>query len=338
MNKPILAVYGAHRSVQQVSDTILNQLDILYYAFGVIKNAEIHFTYPEDIATLHSIRERHPDLKIVLSVGGGGCGDEVTQSLQIPGGFEKTIDSMVSAVIENGFDGIDLDWEFPTVSGHPEERMQHHEMLRGLRERLDATGRHYLVTVAVPSGEWAFRITALEQSHVYLDYVNIMTYDMTNHRYTSHHTAPYDTSVSVDHAGGSAYNSICVFKNHGVPGEKILIGGAFYSKKWTNITGVSDGLASPVGQPCQYGPGIMDILENYVDQQGFKRFWDDSAKAPYLYDGNTFLTYDDMTSLKYKCEMVLNEHIAGIMAWELSGDRCQEILPFMRSELSHRAG
>ena len=89
------------------------------------------------------------------------------------------------------FDGIDLDWEYPNTTLHPEERHLHTEMLRMLREKLDALDRKYYLSVAVPDCEWTFRITELDESQKYLDYINVMTYDMNRRDCTSHHAAPY---------------------------------------------------------------------------------------------------------------------------------------------------
>lgn len=333
MNKPILAAYCAHGGITLVSDETLKDLDIIYYAFGVVEGHEIVFNYPEDLKKISEIRKKHPHLKIILSIGGGGCGKVMSAAVATDESFNALVDGMFHALLTYHFDGIDLDWEFPNVKSPRNERHLHSEVFRILRQKMDATGKKYYLTSAVPDSEWTFSITELDKSHIYLDYINIMTYDMSNKEYTSHHCAPYPAKGNSSDTGRSVYAAIKAFEKHSIPKEKIIIGAAFYSKKWDGVTGGENGLKAPVESDVQYGPSISSLEDNYVDKNGFVRYWDDEAKAPFLYDGNVFLTYDDTISIGYKCEMVVNEDIAGMMVWELAGDKRQILLPYMRKRM-----
>jgi len=64
------------------------------------------------------------------------------------------------------------------------------------------------------------------------------------------------------------------------------------------------------------------LTRDFINKQGFKRLWDDAAKAPYLWnaDSATFITYDDPESLKAKAEFVKSYRLGGIMYWEHSHD------------------
>ncbi len=57
-----------------------------------------------------------------------------------------------------------------------------------------------------------------------------------------------------------------------------------------------------------------------MNKNGYIRYWDEVAHAPYLFNGDNFITYEDEDSLKYKCYLVKKWKIAGIMAWEYSYD------------------
>ena len=99
---------------------------------------------------------------------------------------------------------------------------------------------------------------------------------------------------------------------------------------------MKNGLAAATEAPVAYGPGITALEEEYINKNGFRRYWDETACAPYLYNGDTFITYDDEESIKKKCELILEEDIGGIMVWELGGDRKQTLLPLMRKWLGNR--
>ena len=159
---------------------------------------------------------------------------------------------------------------------------------------------------------------------------------MTDFHFTSHHTAPYSSTKGGNYTARSVKNSIDIFKAKGIPPEKIIVGAAFYSKKWSGITGGENGLAAATEAPVAYGPGITALEEEYINKNGFRRYWDETACAPYLYNGDTFITYDDEESIKKKCELILEENIGGIMVWELGGDRKQTLLPLMRKWLGNR--
>ncbi len=54
----------------------------------------------------------------------------------------------------------------------------------------------------------------------------------------------------------------------------------------------------------------------------FTRYWDDQVKCPYLLGNtiNTFVTYDDPESLRYKAQYVKDHNAKGIIIWEITGD------------------
>lgn len=330
MKKPILAAYCVHNSIQQIKDETIKVLDTIYYAFGSVIDKDIVIQHPEDMEKIEAIKKVKPDIKVILCVGGGGCGPKMSEAVADERDFLRLIDRMIEEMLKYGFDGIDLDWEYPNTTLHPEERHLHTEMLRMLREKLDALDRKYYLSVAVPDSEWTFRITELDESQKYLDYINVMTYDMNRRDCTSHHAAPYSADET---KYASAFSAVKRYKRHNVPSEKIIIGGAFYSKKWTNIISDGNGLNVLVDEPIKYGPNYFQLKENYINKNGYKKYWDDEAKAPFLYNGGEFITYEDEESIGYKCEIVINEDIHGIMVWEFNGDKEQTLLPFMRKRL-----
>ena len=88
------------------------------------------------------------------------------------------VKSAVQFMTENGFDGMDIDWEFPGPSDSA------HFTTLSLRSHLDiqgaTDGQHYLLTIAAPAGQSNFKNIQLSQIYPYLDWINLMTYNFTS--------------------------------------------------------------------------------------------------------------------------------------------------------------
>src|SRR5271155_14998 len=135
------AGYATHSQNYAVADIPADQLTHVIYAFAnVSKTGEcvassLHED-DENFADLRQLKEKHKHLKTLISVGGAN------QSLNFPpatansGARQKLAQSCVQFMNANGFDGIDIDWEFPAGS----EKQDFTELLRELRQQLDALG------------------------------------------------------------------------------------------------------------------------------------------------------------------------------------------------------
>jgi hypothetical protein len=102
--------------------------------------------------------------------------------------------------------------------------------------------------------------------------------------------------------------------------SKIVIGAAFYGKIWENVPDTSNGLY----QPAKFKSTIhyKKLVSDFTASTGFNYYWDDVAKAPYLYNPiqKLFVTYDDKRSVQTKTQYVIDKKLSGIMFWQLMGD------------------
>ena len=105
-----------------------------------------------------------------------------------------------------------------------------------------------------------------------------------------------------------------------MPAEKLIVGVPFYARVWREVKGGGDGLGREAGTVGTGGPGYGELAESYIDKNGFRRYWDDAGKAPYLFDGNCFISYDDGESLRAKTDYVKEKGLGGIMFWEYGCD------------------
>ena len=92
-------------------------------------------------------------------------------------------------------------------------------------------------------------------------------------------------------------------------------------------SGEKRGINMPVEGRAR-GGGYTYIKDSLVNKNGFVRYWDENAKAPYLFNSETnqLITYDDEESVRLKCEYVIDNNMAGMMFWQYASDTNEYLL------------
>jgi len=120
--------------------------------------------------------------------------------------------------------------------------------------------------------------------------------------------------------------------NAGLPSDKLVIGIPFYGYKY-DVSGTSeDGLRQKHigGSALSYEAIEKDYLSN---PQYIKKFHEESL-VPWLYNGKTFISYDDPQSVALKAEYIIEKNLGGAMVWELSQDSGGTLLNSLYEGLS----
>ncbi len=291
------------------------------------------------LAQLVALKAKNPDLKILISVG-GWTAEGFSDAALSEGSRDAFARSAVALLREHALDGIDLDWEYPgqSVAGiksRPEDKQNFTRLLQTLRQQLDqasaadsrAGGDRYLLTIASADREY-FNYTEMDKLHAYLDWINVMSYDFFNSLTptTGHHAGLYPSPF----AAPSDRNADASVKQHlaaGIPAGKLVLGVAFYGRGFAGVNPLHYGLNQPY-QRFEAAHPYAELVEQFIDKQGFVRVWDTQAKAPFLWNAasGTFITYDDPQSIALKAEYVRTHHLGGMMFWELSQDHRGELL------------
>jgi chitinase len=312
------------------------------YAFAIIdkdnqcvardpKHAEKGFTQ------LRELKQRHPHLKTLISVGGWTDSTGFYDTAKTPETRATFAKSSAAFAKEHGFDGVDIDWEYPGGGGNdkgrggPEDTPNFTALLRDLRAALDAQGKadgkRYLLTIAAPAGGQIKRIE-VGQIHPLLDFINLMTYDFAGSwsKQTAFNAPLYPWG---EHDQGKLGGDVSVqsYFKAGVPADKVVLGVPFYGRAFGGVKAAGDthGLNQPFDpkakQTSPDGWGWRGISANFVDKKA-KHFWHDKAKVPWLFDEKTglFITYDDPQSIRGKAQYVRDNNLGGVMIWELSDD------------------
>jgi chitinase len=316
--------YYAGRNIPPDSFQI-EQLTHLIWCFGHLKGNRLNIATEKDstiIQQMVALKKRNPKLKVMLSLGGwGGC-ETCSDVFSTQQGRDEFAQSARELSDYFGTDGIDLDWEYPVVKGHPghpykeADRGNFTELVRALRINLKP---HAVISFA-SGGFTAYIDSSIDWKQVMpmVDFVNVMSYDLV-HGYSTvsgHHTPLYSTkqqTESTDHA-------VSMMIDKGVEPGKIVIGAAFYGRFFEMTETGETGLY----RPCKFKYGFSSkyAKDSLNNSKGFELFWDDEAQAPYAINRERKLlaTYDDARSIKLKTEYAWRRQLGGIMFWQLYDD------------------
>lgn len=326
------------------------KLTHINFAFAKIDgDGKVGFEDPNFAPTLKSLlalKMLNPQLKVIVSVGGWEA-DGFSDAALTDASRAAFAESAVELLREHAVDGMDLDWEYPGqgVAGikyRAEDKRNFTLLLQTLRGQLDAasdaerrTGRdRYVLTIASADREF-FDHTEMEKLHVFLDWLNIMSYDFFNSltSTTGHHAGLHASEF----AAPTDRNADKSGRQHlaaGIPADKLVLGVAFYGRGFAGVKPLNNGLNQPY-QRYEGDHSYAELVEKLIGSQGFVRHWDERAKAPFLWNGaaRTFITYDDPQSIRAKADYVRENRLGGMMFWELSQDRNDELLDVIVTSL-----
>ena len=333
--------------VVSASEIAADRVTRINYAFANIAKGQIVEGDAVDganYAMLATLKQRNPSLEVMASVGGWLWSGQFSDVVLTPESRARFIDSVVVFVRRYQLDGLDIDWEYPGLVGagnkfRPEDKANFTALLRELRQRFDREQallhRRLLVSIAAAGSEEYLAHTEMGADAQYLDTVNLMAYDYyepDDGGRTGNH-APLFTDPA-DPKKVSADASVRAMEAAGVPAAKIVLGVPFYGHVWGKVPATDHGLFQN-GGPAPNAYAGYDAIASTMIGHGFVRYWDDAAKAPYLYNAvqHEFVSYEDPQSLALKCLYVRKQGLAGVMFWEYFSDPSGVLLKAMDDAL-----
>lgn len=346
----IVGYYPGWKDAIDVDPALLTVINYAFLDIGkdgrlVLVNAPVD---ERQFARLATLKARHPHLRLMASVGGWTRSYGFSNMAASPTLRAAFIDSSVAFLRRYGFDGIDLDWEYPGAIGvpcaagetceRPQDKRNYVTLVREMRTAFDtagkADGRRYLVTIAAGadrkylddggSAAWMVQMASV------LDWINLMTYDYHGSwEAASGHLA----ALHGDPEGKDIGTTVKVYLEAGVPARAMTLGIPFYGKGWIGCKPGprDDGLLQPCAAAVTDPPeatfeywrlrtqGYLDGTRGFVKGR--------ASSVPYLYapTTGTFITYEDEASVRDKIRYLKARGLRGAMYWELASDHRHEL-------------
>ncbi|KAG6194205.1 hypothetical protein E4U10_003178 [Claviceps purpurea] len=331
--------WGARSTCHKTSphDLPLAALTHLNYAFAYLDPTSFKLTTMDASTSISlfddmsDLKTTNPRLEIFVSIGGWTFSDNDTYTQPIFGNIARSsenrqlfADKVASFLTYYGFDGIDLDWEYPGApdrGGKKEDTENYVELVKTLRATLDKTGRPLGITFTAPSSYWYLQWFDLPGMMKYCDWINLMSYDL-------HGTWDSTNPIGAITQGHTNLTEIKLaaelFWRVNIPAHKIALGFGFYGRAFT----LSDPSCTTPGCPFSGGakPGVCTKASGYLayyevqeilkKNPSIKIIHDKQAAVKYFtFDKDQWVSFDDQDTFKQKVEWANSVGFSGSLIW-----------------------
>ena len=317
-------------------------------------------------AQYDAFSRKYPQVTIFLSIGGWTRCGYFSEMAYTAEGRASFIASCLSLMREHPWiGGIDIDWEYPAGSkdgerqsgggddqGCPifgtaeEDRENFTRLLSELRAAMDGAfgpGVKKLTACAAGAADSILPCQDWAAAAAYLDFINIMTYDLA---------APWDGVTGHASSAGSTKAAAAYFEALGIPPDKLCVGSPLYGSSFRirelgeNVLGAAAEGERPAAEELDQtrlrafeaqAVSGYDLLQEAGRWHMGERFdrggrgwhcaYDACRGGAYLYndDGASpysrwFVSYENPLSLQEKLDYVREARLAGIIVWEASQD------------------
>jgi chitinase len=346
------SIYGRNFNISDIPDSVEN---IYYSFFDVEANGNIlsrdtwsdtdkrftdsgvlpYDTWANDnqgfygnFGQLMKLKQKR-NINVSLAIGGWSYSKFFSSAVSTVATRQTFVNSTLAILKKyNIFNGISLDWEYPSNNGQnyglegnesrPEDARNFLLLIQELRDTFNNNGMsHYNISICCVCDPDKVHFD-IKSFVPYVDLFLLMTYDyhgFAGETICAHHTNPRKSSSSKF----SCEQSADYYISQGVPSNKICIGGAFYSRGYTDSDGIGKsgkGLSSDM----TWEAGVVDYGK--LPLAGATEYIDPESKGAYSYDPikRILNTYDNKDSIIEKCKIIHEKNLTGLIIWELSGD------------------
>ncbi|KAK0716005.1 glycoside hydrolase superfamily [Lasiosphaeris hirsuta] len=274
------------------------------------------------IKQLFLLKKANRHLKVILSIGGWTYSTNFAAAASTPTTRALFASSAVRLLADMGFDGLDIDWEYPANAA---EAANYVLLLQAVRDALDAyaaasaPGYRFQLTIASPAGPTHYNQLQLARMADVLDWFNLMAYDYVGswdaaagHQANLFPLGTAATPFSTDRA-------VTDYIAAGVPAAKIVLGMPIYGRSFANTDGIGKPSTGVGGGTWENGVYDYKVLP----RPGAQAFTDGKAGATYSYDPATreLVSFDTPELVGRKVSWLKQRGLGGSMFWEASADR-----------------
>lgn len=286
-------------------------------------------------------KKKNRNLKVLLSIGGWTYSSNFPQPASTDAGRKRFAESAVRLLEDLGFDGIDVDWEYPKTDAEADDFVR---LLLETRTALDhaASKRHqptkFYLTVACPAGASNFQKLKIPEMDRLLDFWNLMAYDYAGSwdQRAGHQANLFPSSTNPETTPFSTIAAVEYYTRYGVHPSKLVLGMPLYGRTFLATQGPGFPY-SGVGEGS-WEQGVWDYKA--LPKPGSTEYHDPDIGASWSYCSatQTMISYDTLPVVAQKASFVRDYGLGGGMWWESSADKPVGGGSLIEAFLSHAGG
>jgi len=281
------------------------------------------------IARFTDLKTANPGLQTWVAIGGwnfnepGPTATAFSDMVSCAENRTKFINEITHFMETYAFDGLDLDWEYPSATdrgGKPADKDNYVLLCKDLRA---AFGTKYSLSVTLPASYYYmqnFDVSGMEQ---HVDFFNIMTYDLHgvwDKGLEGVGIRPHTNLTEID-------TSLDLLWRADVPPEKVSMGMAWYGRSYTlqdtNCTtpnGICQFSAAGMAGPCSNATGSLNLqeIQDILAEEQLTPILDKAAAIKYTaYNKTQWVSYDDDETIRMKQDFASSRCLGGTMVWAM---------------------
>ncbi len=325
-----------------------SKLTELNYAFAKIDDGlRVAMSDPnidlKNFEKLREIKNKYPNFKTLISIGGWDYSKLFSDAALTAQNRENFAQSALDFILKHGFDGVDIDWEYPVAGGvggitqRPVDKQNFTLLLKAIRDKLDAqtkkdSKKYYLSIAGAPTLTYLNNIEPLKVAEI-VDYIFIMAYDLHGpwDEYSDFNAPLFNPEGRSPQYKASVNDGVMAYLNKGISTSKLVLGMPLYGYIYNVTSSANNGLYSPFTSAKSIS--FDNVIIKHLGKPGYRDFFDVTAKVPYIYGNSQFISYDDRVSIAEKAKYAVSKNLDGVGFWELSQNRGGELVSAAYNEL-----
>ncbi|KAI0523939.1 glycosyl hydrolases family 18-domain-containing protein [Xylaria bambusicola] len=328
-----------------MQDIPVGSLTHIFYSFGYIRPDTYDIipiqdggdqTLSEDtLKEFASLKRRNPAVKVTIALGGWTFNDNGTiwQPVfsDLSSSKEKRsrfIDQLTKFMKRFGFDGVDLDWEYPGASDRGGHKNDGENFTKLLEEMRDAFSGKYEVSFTAPTSYWYLRHFDIKGSSEAADFVNLMAYDLHGIWDANN---PIGAQVLAHTNLTEIENALNLLWRNEVKAGKVNLGLGFYGRSFqlSDPSCYQPGCSFKGGAapgPCTDNSGTLSYAEimDIIDEHNLTPYYDEEHAVKWItWGGDQWVSFDDFDTIQQKISFANGVGLGGLLIWAIDLDTRQ---------------